>query len=127
MLKRLTPLLRCITGLSLAWLAGCTTATQTQTASAVCVSVSEQFYQADRLGYEMDFANAESGYVQLQAFLRSQPEAAGCDYTPSEARLAARIANMQSAQLQFLSASEMLRQAHELAEKATGVNADLDR
>jgi hypothetical protein len=100
---------------------------QTQTEQSVCVSVSEQFYTADRLAYEMDFAGAESGYLQLQAYLRANPDAGTCADTPIDARLTARIANVQSAQLQFLSASDLLRRAQAAAADVQGAEADLDR
>ncbi|MCB9949287.1 MAG: CHAT domain-containing protein [Rhodospirillaceae bacterium] len=102
---------RSAASLMLAALAACVdTSPPAVPAPDVCRSISEQYYQAERDVYAMDLATAESRYVQVLSALKS---GAGrhCPSAPSEARVTARLANVQSGQLEFLSASELLADA----------------
>ena len=89
-----------------------------------CRDLDDRFYQAERLAYSMDFAGAESLYLDVLAGSTSSGSAE-CANLPSRARVMGRLAIVQSAQLQFLAARESRLRARELLRSDTGVVRDI--
>ncbi len=105
---------RCVAGIVVVALAACTGAdTATVKAFDRCRGLGDAFYQAERYAYSMDFAGAESLYLEVLAG-STDSEAATCTNLPSRARVMGRLAIVQSAQLQFLAAQESRMRAWEL-------------